>query len=231
MQLWQRIWWKLFPPVCPPEWLSAFQGHGLEIGGPSQIFTRRGALPLYPRVNRLDNCVFGANVWDQSHPVPGEHFIAEATALDFAANASYDFVVSSHMLEHTANPLKALREWYRVLKPGPLFLAVPHRDRTFDHRRPVTTFTHLLQDYEEDRNEDDLTHLPEILALHDLTRDPQAGTAEQFRERSERNAQYRCLHQHVFDERLIRQALEHAGFRVEDVRCIDPIHIVALAYK
>jgi hypothetical protein len=55
---------------------------------------------------------------------------------------------------------------------------LPDKRRTFDHRRPVTTLAHLIADLNADMAEDDLTHLPEILALHDLERDPDAGNME-----------------------------------------------------
>ena len=48
------------------------------------------------------------------------------------------------------------------------FLVVPHKDKTFDHNRPVTSLNHLEEDLDNDVDEDDLTHLPEILELHDL---------------------------------------------------------------
>jgi len=47
--------------------------------------------------------------------------------------------------------------------------------------------------------EEDLTHVPEILELHDLSRDEGAGTREQFRQRCLANHVHRALHHHVFD--------------------------------
>jgi len=42
---------------------------------------------------------------------------------------SYDFVYSSHTLEHLDNPAKALKNWFRIVKKhGFLILYVPHRD-------------------------------------------------------------------------------------------------------
>jgi SAM-dependent methyltransferase len=44
-------------------------------------------------------------------------------------NEQYDFVYSSHTLEHLADPAAALKNWYRVLKKGGyLILYIPHRD-------------------------------------------------------------------------------------------------------
>lgn len=101
----------------------------------------------------------------------------EGTALEIE-DGSYDCVIASHCLEHIANPIKALREWRRVLRSNELLLLIlPHRDHTFDWRRPATTIEHMKSDYEDDVSESDMTHLDEVLSLHDLSRDPGAGTA------------------------------------------------------
>jgi SAM-dependent methyltransferase len=59
---------------------------------------------------------------------------------------SQDFVISSHVLEHFPDPIKALREWYRVIrKGGYIYMIVPHKERTFDQPRPRTTLNELLE--------------------------------------------------------------------------------------
>jgi ubiquinone/menaquinone biosynthesis C-methylase UbiE len=50
---------------------------------------------------------------------------------------SFDFVISSHVFEHFANPIKALEEWERVARKY-IFMIVPHKDRTFDRDRALT---------------------------------------------------------------------------------------------
>ncbi|MFZ1626643.1 MAG: class I SAM-dependent methyltransferase [Candidatus Moraniibacteriota bacterium] len=60
------------------------------------------------------------------------------------ADASVDFVVSSHVLEHFPDPIAALLEWYRIVRPdGYVYLIVPHRERTFDRGKTPTTLTSL----------------------------------------------------------------------------------------
>jgi ubiquinone/menaquinone biosynthesis C-methylase UbiE len=68
---------------------------------------------------------------------------------------SMDFVIACHMLEHLPNPLKALKEIYRVLKPGGiLYLSVPDKRYTFDSERQVTPLSHVQKDYEEEATVD-----------------------------------------------------------------------------
>ena len=217
---------------------------GLEIGGPSDLFSKRGILPVYPVVTRVDNCNFASTtIWegsiaeglsftfDQAKP-PGWQYIAEAGDLSPIRSEGYDFVLSSHTLEHSANPLRALREWTRVLRvEGVLVLVVPHKEGTFDHQRPVTSLSHLQEDLANGTTEADLTHLPEILALHDLARDPAAGTPGAFAARCQRNAENRCLHHHVFDTRLAVDVIDDAGLQILAVEALLPFHIIVVARK
>jgi SAM-dependent methyltransferase len=219
-------------------------GAGLEIGGPSPIFARGGLLPLYPQAARLDNLNFASRtIWEGAiaggdsfvydrRRAPGTQHIGEGSDLSAIGDARYDFVLSSHMLEHTANPLKALVEWKRVLRlGGTLVLVLPHGSDTFDHRRPVTTLAHLRDDLARGTGEDDLTHVAEILALHDVVRDPGVGDETTFRARAACNHELRSLHHHVFDEELARAAVTEAGFAVASVERVRPYHIVLLATK
>jgi hypothetical protein len=119
-----------------------------------------------------------------------------------------------------------------VLKPGGYaVILLPNKAHTFDHRRPDTTFAHLQQDFQNDVQDDDRTHLDEILALHDLEMDKPAGTPEQFRERSLRNDENRCLHHHVFSPSLLKEVLRSTGFEVLYMSVILPPNILAFARR
>jgi len=136
------------------------------------------------------------------------------------------------MLEHSANPIKALHEWIRVVRAdGLLLLVLPHRDGTFDHRRPATPLRHMKQDYALGVGEDDMTHLPEILQLLDLTRDLEAGDPEAFRRRGLDNVNNRGLHHHVFDLLTAVQLVDHVGLQILIAETAKPFHIVILATK
>lgn len=87
----------------------------------------------------------------------------EAVALPFKSSA-LDYVVSSHVLEHVANPVEALLEWYRVLRPGGIiYLIVPDRRFTWDRPRALTTVEHMLEDYALKTSPVDATHIADMV--------------------------------------------------------------------
>jgi SAM-dependent methyltransferase len=234
------------PAVHPLSSLDAYlpfvRGRaGLEIGGPSNVFTRGNVVPIYDLLGSLDNCDFSDNtVWREHgkefifspRRPAGKSFFCEGSNLTPIAAASYDFLLSSHNLEHFANPIRALQEWKRVLRPGgALVLILPDFRKTFDHRRSPTPVANMMEDFENGIGEDDLSHLSEILDKHDLTRDPQAGKFDHFKQRSLDNIQNRCLHHHVFDEANSRDLLTSSGFHVHSVELAAPLHICLLATK
>jgi len=201
---------------------AALRGQaGLEIGGPSKLFRRD--LPIYRVVRALDGVNFShTTVWEGTltegrtfrfgrHGL-GHQYICDATDLGRIADARYEFVLSSNNLEHIANPLKAMAEWVRVLRPGGhLLLVLPRKESNFDCRRSITPFRHLLDDFGQDTTEHDLTHLEEIVAQHDYALTPDTPNAEALRARGRANFENRCLHHHVYDPALIEQVLRHGG--------------------
>lgn len=217
---------------------------GLEIGGPSNLFSRKGLLPLYPHIKNLDNCNFSSEtIWegeikvgytykyDSNHP-PGRQFISEATDLHEIPSGQYDFILSSHVIEHIANPVKALLEWIRVLKnDGVLIIILPDKDGAFDHKRKITPLEHMIEDFNNERGENDLTHLDEILELHDLSRDPQAGTFEEFKVRSLKNFENRCLHHHVFNLYSAVGLIDYVQLKIDSTEAVSPHHIIIVARK
>lgn len=217
---------------------------GIEIGGPSYLFSREGAFPIYPIIKNLDNCNFAENTlwegkllegdtfdYDQEHTY-GYQYVQDSTNLSKIKNLYYDFVLSSHVIEHIANPIKALLEWVRVIKDeGILVIILPHKDGTFDHKRPVTDLSHIINDYNKEISESDLTHLNEILELHDLDKDSGAGNFEHFRERSLNNFHNRCLHHHVFDTYSAMNLIDHLNLKILSVEPMLPFHIVIVAKK
>ena len=89
-----------------------FVGKGLDIGGgpdPLGLY-----LELFPRMQ-------GVKIWDKTD--------GNAETLDTIESCIFDFVHSSHCLEHLDDPTQALQNWFRVLKPdGYLVIMVPDED-------------------------------------------------------------------------------------------------------
>ena len=76
--------------------------------------------------------------------------IALGDQLPFPDKA-WDFVLSSHVIEHFYDPIKALHEWCRLIRPGGyIFIIAPHRERaSCDQHRPRTTLAELIARHAE----------------------------------------------------------------------------------
>ena len=89
----------------------------------------------------------------------------DSDGLRLFADATFDGVVASHVIEHTANPLAVLAEFHRVLKPGGyLVLVVPDRHLTFDAPRRPTPYSHVRREFEAGVTEVQEEHIREFCA-------------------------------------------------------------------
>jgi len=89
-----------------------FRGHGLDVGGGID------SLALYREFFPLARSVF---VYDRAH--------GDAQLLANVPDDAFDFLYSSHCLEHMRDPVEALRNWSRVVRPGGhLVISVPDED-------------------------------------------------------------------------------------------------------
>jgi SAM-dependent methyltransferase len=127
---------------------SYLWGDGLEIGA------LHNPLPLPPQarvtyVDRMD--VIGLRKhYPELHNVSivPVDIIDNGETLTSIADASQDFVIANHFLEHCQDPIGTLKTLLRVLKQdGTLYLAVPDKRFTFDVDRPLTTLGHLYSDH------------------------------------------------------------------------------------
>ena len=225
-----KILCKIFRTKIPRllEWQNSFKSkYGIEIGGPTdRMFAPGGYFPLYPIIIGLDGVNFSNNtIWEGNlkegynykyYSKTGYQYIAEGDNLKNIEAARYDFVLSCNNLEHMANPLRAIFEWKRILKEGGLMLLIlPNKEANFDHRRPYTTMQHLIDDYNNKTDENDMTHHQEIIELHDLKRDPNAKPREHFLSRCSKNFENRGMHHHVFNQDLLKKIVEFGGLTVQ----------------
>jgi ubiquinone/menaquinone biosynthesis C-methylase UbiE len=94
--------------------------------------------------------------------------LGDADDLPTVADGSLDFVIANHLLEHVPDPIGALKEWYRILRPGgTLFLALPDKRVTFDKDRPRTPLAHLIADHKDRGAASRLAHYEEYARLVD----------------------------------------------------------------
>jgi ADP-heptose:LPS heptosyltransferase/predicted SAM-dependent methyltransferase len=102
----KKIVWEVAPFL---------RGRGLDIGA--------GDFKVLPHAISVDNC-HHAQFGLQIRP---DVFVQDAADLSVFGSQSMDFVYSSHLLEHMADPAATLKEWWRLVKPGGyLVLYLPH---------------------------------------------------------------------------------------------------------
>jgi len=122
-----------------------------------------------------------------------------------------DFIIASHFLEHTQDPIGTIRRLLEVLRPGGiLFLAVPDKRFTFDKGRPETEFAHVLRDSLEGPQWSYDGHLREFVSL------VMGSSGEQLEAvvNGFRATNY-SIHFHVWSQRSLRDFLDRL---IADIR-------------
>jgi predicted SAM-dependent methyltransferase len=123
------------------------RGEGIEVGGLNAPLK----VPAGVGVKYVD--LVDADELQKSYPgveIKRPDIVANGETLDCVADESQDFVIANHFLEHCEDPIGALKNFFRVVRRGGvIFVAVPDKRFTFDVRRDVTTFEHLVRDHKE----------------------------------------------------------------------------------
>ncbi len=122
-------------------------GSGIEIGAldaPTPL--PRGATVRYVDVRPAKDLARHYPELDAKTFVPVD-IVDDGERLGRFADASVDFLIANHMLEHCENPLGTMRNHLRKVKPGGmLFYAMPDMRMGFDRERPMTPFEHVVAD-------------------------------------------------------------------------------------
>lgn len=194
---------------------------GIEIGGPSGFFKQKSYYSAYLYAAGIHGVNFNAStVWEgqieagktyrymDGYP-KNKQYISEAAELKDVSNNQYDFLLSCHSLEHITNPIKALKRWQEVIKPGgKIVIIVPNKEVTFDINHPYTTFQHLPDDYNNGVAETGETHFDEVIHLHNIEKDEGIAGKEALKSRTADNYRNRCVLHHIFSLETIAQLLE-----------------------
>lgn len=131
-------------------------------------------------------------------------------------DASQDFVIANHFLEHCENPILALENMVRVARPDAIvFLTVPDKRFTVDKDRPTTPYSHLEADYRNGPEASREAHFLDWVRHGEHISDPEAAQA---RVRELMGMQW-SLHYHVWTQREMVELLgaqqNRLGFDIE----------------
>lgn len=132
------------------------------------------------------------------------------------ADASQDFIIANHFLEHCQDPIGTLLRFERVLKVGAVaYLAVPDMRASFDRDRPATPIEHMARDWREGPEWSRRGHFEEWVRLVQKV----GEEAEVEHRIHEYIAMDYSIHYHVWEPTgfldLICFAIREAGARLE----------------
>jgi SAM-dependent methyltransferase len=124
------------------------RGDGIEVGALNAPLR----LPDYAKVRYVD--YQAGNVLQAAYSYLGEvqqpEIISDMESLLGLDDASLDFLIANHVLEHVENPLRALNAVSRVLRRGGIaFITLPDKRFTFDKRRAITPLGHIVKDFND----------------------------------------------------------------------------------
>jgi ubiquinone/menaquinone biosynthesis C-methylase UbiE/uncharacterized protein YbaR (Trm112 family) len=181
------------------------RGEGIEIGA---LHKPIGAPPNAKvlRVDRLDREGLLRHYPEIEPHLIGEPDVrAEAADLSPFGDRSLDFVIGRHVLEHLPDPIGALAEWWRVLRPGgAVYLIVPDRRFIFDQHRPPTSLFHLVENFAARAREIEPEHYREWVTLVENVH----GEEARARRAEELRARQYSIHAHVFEAPQIAGLVE-----------------------
>jgi SAM-dependent methyltransferase len=135
--------------------------------------------------------------------------------------ASQDFIVANHFLEHCEDPIRTIETHLSKLKPGGiLFYAVPDKRYTFDHRRPLTPLDHMVADHEQGPERSRAEHYDEWTRLVVDEDAPPADSSEYDGWAAEKarklEADAYSIHMHVWTQAEFLRLILDCRDRFED---------------
>jgi predicted SAM-dependent methyltransferase len=192
------------------------RGHGIEIGGLQSPLK----VPWSAKVQYIDRMTVPE--LRRHYPELKSYKLVEADIIDDGEtlgtieDASQDFVIANHFLEHCENPIKAVTNFFRVLREGGiLYLAIPDKRYTFDKKREVTSFDHLVRDYEKGPQASRKEHLEDWVINVEGQKD-EIAIQKRIRELDEMNY---SIHYHNWTQKemfdLFRQLDKRFGLPIE----------------
>lgn len=198
---------------------SLLQGKGLEVGAfhrPAQLAadcsviycdvqTRDESLEYYPELDPALLATVDA-VAD-----------LDKEGLEDFDDEEFDFVIFNNVVSHLANPIRAIGEIFRVVKPRGLVVISAHdKSVSFDKKRPSPSFEHLLNEYQAELDTVAEDHYEQFL----MDADPKVfECGEEVLAKALQTARLRREHAHTWDSTAFREFLDNA-LAVLDIQAV-----------
>lgn len=129
--------------------LKYIAGTGIEIGAlhaPMSVDSKKANVLYVDRLAQQD--LYAQYPEFKKYDIVAADIIDNGDELTTISDNAYDFCISNHVLEHLEDPIKALSNWMRILKPrGLLFLSIPLPYNIVDQNRQPTPISHIIEDF------------------------------------------------------------------------------------
>jgi predicted SAM-dependent methyltransferase len=117
---------------------------------------------------------------------------------------SCDFIIANHFIEHTENPINTIKTHLsRIRTGGILYYIIPDKRKTFDIDRPITSFEHVLDDYQHGPEISRDDHFQEWSKI--VKHVPENQINEYIKKLKSINF---AIHFHVWDAKTLREFFE-----------------------
>lgn len=186
---------------------SQFRGHGLEMSAASSPWPCHMECTVdYADPYEEDE---GCKAGFENHDFVPLDYKASLEDMSCILKTDYDFIVCSHVIEHTPRVMLALKNIYEHLaKGGMLVMAVPHMDHTFDRLRKLTPLSHHISDFEAYEREGDLDHIVDYLENAHIKYSGGTADIEQHCRAFLAGSNELDLHYHTFTEDSFAEIIE-----------------------
>jgi asparagine synthase (glutamine-hydrolysing) len=145
-----------------------------------------------------------------SDPIVHVDIIDDGEKLGKIKTESLDFIIANHFLEHTLDPLGTLKlHFEKIKRNGYIMYAIPNKNYTFDKKRKITSFEHVIRDSQDNGESSKFDHYFDWAENVDGLKD-----TEKIIEHARLLIQMdNRIHFHVWDtqtfEEFINKAMEH----------------------
>jgi len=199
----------------------------LEVGGPSillnSLYQHVKSLDLLNHKESIEYFSMG-NIPNNLNNIFYGDIVNDKTFIENNLFEKFDLIVTSHVLEHIANPILALKNLKKCLVPNGIVLTiVPNKNECWDRVRDYTSWNHIIEDYNNNVSESDMTHIHESSCMN---------RPNYYEDIGDHNNP-RIIHHHTFNVKTLSKTHEYVELKT--IKCYididEPLHIVYIGEK